>query len=267
MKYKDKILLTDMDGTLLDSKGRISNKNIDAIKFFISEGGRFGIATGRGVKNALIHIKELPINFHSIFLNGSVLFDVVNNKPLKTNYLSKEEIIPILKRCLHLSPNVNIQIHSEVDGFFVSDINHANQEVVDDHLPYGFVNLDEILNIEWTKVLFYGNSSELNWLENQLSHLLEGNKIDTVYSCEFFYEILPKASNKGGMIEELHKIKGNKHQIYTVGNFYNDLEMIEKADFGIFTENTPEELRAGHPNICTNCDNNAIADVIYNFMN
>ena len=45
-KYDKIILLSDIDGTLLNSQSRVGEKNRQAISEFIKEGGSFGIATG-----------------------------------------------------------------------------------------------------------------------------------------------------------------------------------------------------------------------------
>lgn len=47
MKYDGIVIYSDLDGTLLDSERNLSKENMDAINSFISQGGRFGVATGR----------------------------------------------------------------------------------------------------------------------------------------------------------------------------------------------------------------------------
>ena len=39
------IIVSDMDGTLLNSKGKLSDENINAIKYFVNNGGKFTLAT------------------------------------------------------------------------------------------------------------------------------------------------------------------------------------------------------------------------------
>ena len=51
-RFDGVMILTDMDGTLLDSQSRLSPENRDAILQFIAQGGRFSVATGR-VKRAM----------------------------------------------------------------------------------------------------------------------------------------------------------------------------------------------------------------------
>ena len=42
-KYEGKILLSDIDGTLLNTESTLSLKNAEAIRHFVDEGGKFGI--------------------------------------------------------------------------------------------------------------------------------------------------------------------------------------------------------------------------------
>ena len=60
--YSDKLLVTDIDGTLIDKNGNISEKNKAAIKEFISGGGLFTFATGRSQSVMRHFAKEVGAN-------------------------------------------------------------------------------------------------------------------------------------------------------------------------------------------------------------
>lgn len=49
-KFSDYLLVSDMDATLLDDNHTISEENRQAIDYFIKNGGRFTVATGRMVE-------------------------------------------------------------------------------------------------------------------------------------------------------------------------------------------------------------------------
>ena len=61
-KFEGMILACDMDGTLLDSNHRISPKNQQALDYFVEEGGRFTLATGRTFRAIQQYIPQLPFN-------------------------------------------------------------------------------------------------------------------------------------------------------------------------------------------------------------
>ncbi|MEI8201182.1 MAG: HAD hydrolase family protein [Eubacteriales bacterium] len=74
-EIRKKILLSDLDGTLLDSSSKVSVENQQAIKTFIAQGGHFGIATGRSQLNAVAFLDHVEINTPSILYNGCALYD------------------------------------------------------------------------------------------------------------------------------------------------------------------------------------------------
>lgn len=266
MKYSNIILLSDLDGTLLNTDTELSQNNIDAINFFMSEGGRFGIATGRGISNVAKILPDLPVNFQSIFFNGSILYDKQADKVIKARYLDKDNVLPVVQNCLLKYPDIAIQVCTAKDGYFVSDKNRTNKMGLEDHIPYNFTDIEVVTKQDWTKVLFISNLKQLELVETSAAKLKEDKIVDDVYSGEIYYELLPCGSNKGAMAK--HIKKGQDDVIYAVGNYYNDVEMIEFADVGIFSQNTPEDLktRGLHKHICKDCDNDAIADVIYNII-
>ncbi len=73
--FKGIMLVTDMDGTLLDGKSRISEGNRRAIKRFIAGGGLFTVATGRMFKAVEPYLPALPMNVPAIVYNGAAIYD------------------------------------------------------------------------------------------------------------------------------------------------------------------------------------------------
>jgi len=267
MKYANKILLADMDGTLLDSKKQISARNIEALRYFTAHGGRFGVATGRSQSDAYRFLKDVPLNFHSIFQNGSILYDVHAKAPIKALYLPKEGLLPLINDTLQMHPTVGIQLHTVNHAYYLSNKEQMNWDYLANHsseLP--FVTLREIQDENWTKILFSGNRDQLKWLEQHSKALIQNGRIHAVYSETYFFEVLPKSSNKGTMVKEIQKLMDAPHEIYAVGNFYNDLEMIQTADKGFLVDNAPQSLKELHDLICSHHDEDAIADIIYNHM-
>ena len=61
-KFSDYLLVSDMDATLLDDNHTISEENRQAIDYFIKNGGRFTVATGRMVEAVRAYMPNLHIN-------------------------------------------------------------------------------------------------------------------------------------------------------------------------------------------------------------
>jgi len=67
------LLVCDIDGTLLDSNNKLSQKNIQAVRNFIERGGKFTVASGRTLA-AMNEIRSaIPFNMPVISVNGAII--------------------------------------------------------------------------------------------------------------------------------------------------------------------------------------------------
>ena len=94
-KFFGYLICTDCDGTLTYDIGKVSEKNVRAIKYFQSEGGLFTLATGRFPNHLEMFKGQFEINAPMASLNGTLLYDTKNNKPIKTWTVSS-------KKCLNM---------------------------------------------------------------------------------------------------------------------------------------------------------------------
>lgn len=67
-KFSDYLLVSDMDATLLDDNHTISEENRQAIDYFIKNGGRFTVATGRMVEAVRAYMPNLHINAPAYYI-------------------------------------------------------------------------------------------------------------------------------------------------------------------------------------------------------
>jgi len=255
-----------MDGTLLDSDSCVSKRNRMAIEGFMEEGGKFGIATGRNLDNAERFLKGLKLNGCCILANGSLLYDCGSGSYLEERGLNREAVEKFLKRCLREQPGINIQVYTKNMGFYVSSRQYADPEVVRDHIPVEFADMEDIRDKTWLKILFSAKPEEIDWLITQTAYLEAENCVSRVRSADKYYELLPAGSSKGYMLGQLKKYISDGSVIYAVGDYYNDKEMLQCADVGIAVKNAPQEVINCADRVCADCDHDAIADVIENIL-
>jgi HAD superfamily hydrolase (TIGR01484 family) len=79
-KFDGYLLVSDLDGTLLNRASRVPASNARAISYFVKNGGKFSIATGRTELTCLPLVKKLPINAPLILYNGSLIYDLADRK-------------------------------------------------------------------------------------------------------------------------------------------------------------------------------------------
>ena len=81
-KYSDLLVVSDVDGTLLQAGYGIPKENIDAIDAFVDNGGLFTLATERCIESVGKYIDWLRLSAPAILCNGGLIYDFQERKIL-----------------------------------------------------------------------------------------------------------------------------------------------------------------------------------------
>lgn len=262
MDYKKIALFSDLDGTLFHSRTAVSPENIAAVSRFVQGGGLFGISTGRTHMNAAPYLKDVIINGPCIVCNGSGIYSYNQEKLLKQHVLPTNSVRAFLAMVMDRFPRLNIQVYPPKDDIcFVSSPAVAVPEFLESHRPYEFAALDTAKG-PWLKSLIMGERVDLDMVY-ELGKSLLGEEADFVFSSNIYLELLPRGINKGSALREAaHFPEVRDRIIVTIGDFYNDLELLKEADVSVAPENAVKEVRdLARYVVCSN-DEGAIADLI-----
>ena len=265
-KFEKVLLLSDLDGTLLNTQGFISKINQEAVAYFMENGGTFGFATGRNQLNSLLFLEEIKVNAPCILYNGCGVYDFNTNHFLRLIELPKAKLVSFLKSCLNEFAYISIQVYAPEMCYYISPESKADPYIVETHQPCEFCNIEEILDKTWIKILFNGEYELLKALNNKMIEQSLEEELNWVFSSDIFLEYLPKNVSKGSALQYVRELFGSGYKIYAVGDYNNDIEMIQLADVGIATQNAVDSLKLVADNISVTNDENAIADIIYNFI-
>ncbi len=228
--FDNYILISDLDGTLLKEDGCISNKDIDAIKYFQKEGGKFSIATGRSLNRVQFIKEKINIDLPVILLNGSKIVDIYTEEILWEKYIH-ESVIEVIKDFSINHPDCGIIAFSKDKDYFINP--DIFSDVLGNLSDFRFVDATiEDIKLPINKVVFYSYSNILEYLKNEYKEYTD--KLTFTKSDTNFYEIIDKIVNKGNALDILKEMKDlKKYKVITIGDNLNDLEMISKADFGV----------------------------------
>ena len=89
-KFDGLLLVSDFDDTLYDDYHRVPERNLRALDYFRSQGGRFTIATGRAHRTFAPHVHLVPIDAPVVLSNGSALYDFQGDTMLVQTFLPPE---------------------------------------------------------------------------------------------------------------------------------------------------------------------------------
>ena len=104
------LILSDMDGTLINAPYPVPEKSCESIRRFGAMGGNFAVATGRAVDSVRFYTKDVTITAPSITFNGAVLYDYQNQKVVWCDPLPKSSA-NILLGVKEQFPTVGIELH------------------------------------------------------------------------------------------------------------------------------------------------------------
>lgn len=261
MNYK--LIVTDMDGTLLDNEHEISEENKTALLKATENGIHIAIATGRIYESTIKYAKILGVKAPIICCNGALVKEYNGNiiYENKLKYDLCESIIDVLDKneiyyqCFTsdtiFTPYINewlkkYQMQEDLNIKIVETIDVKNNIKEEDILK--FLVIEE-------------NSEKLKLVKKQLE-LIQGIEITKSFYNNI--EIMNKGVNKGTAVENLAKyLKVDKSEVITFGDNYNDLSMIKYAGMGIAMGNA-EDLIKDNANYVT-CKNyeHGVAKAIY----
>ena len=103
-----KIVAVDLDGTMLNKYGIVTEETKQTIKQTIEKGTDVIIASGRPIDSIKTIAKEIGSNNNFIAGNGSLIYDIKNDKIIYEKFLSKQKILEIAKICEENSISYNI---------------------------------------------------------------------------------------------------------------------------------------------------------------
>ena len=261
-KFSGMLLISDMDGTLLADPLTIPEENRKAISYFTDNGGWFSIATGRSQTSVRTYRNQLPINCPIITTNGTQIYDLASDKRLYS-YWCNENLKRAAIRAQEAYPQVSCFILCE-DTMYSPAV-CAYQEIAERIECIRSTMVDSLTDIdrEWNKVLFFGDPQQVQAIYHYVRSLHD-DTFDVVLSADYIVEMLPKDVNKGTALQKLcEHMNVPLTQVYAIGDYYNDANMLQVAGHSAAPLNAPQDIRSFVDYVCCDHRDGAVADYIY----
>ncbi len=109
-----KLIAIDLDGTLLNSYGVVTDRTKDAIKKCVEKGVEIVLASGRPNDSIEAIAKEIGAEHYFIAGNGALVYDMKKQKIIYEKYMTKEKVLEIIKICEENSISYNVYTDKEI---------------------------------------------------------------------------------------------------------------------------------------------------------
>ncbi len=264
MKFDGILFCTDIDSTLTEHENKISKDNLDAIEYFVRNGGTFSVATGRTpltIPEILYQYIKVPV----ICQNGAV-FDVHKKEYLYYKALD-ERAIEIAKSISEQFPLSGIECFRLFDIAFVkhnkATYRHIETENITcaTHLDCG---IDEVEG-PVLKFLFAQEEDETDTICEFYKNSKYQQEYQLVKSHAWYYEILRNDTNKGEALKKLCDLTGFElKNVIAAGDNDNDIELIKYAGLGYAVKNATQNLKKAADRVTKRSNaQSAVAEIIY----
>ncbi|AIO19218.1 Putative phosphatase YwpJ [Candidatus Izimaplasma bacterium HR1] len=262
-----KMVVSDMDGTLLNSNLEISQKNLDAIEGLREKGIRFCIATGRPEQLVKEYIEPLNMKDPMIMYNGSVIGHPFQDEKLYDLKLEKKDIKEIIEYCelndIIYMPYTKDMIISK-PNYRVEFFQNRNEKLADKNkcIFEDIRDIDDIVNNHSiNKVLLIENDQEK--FEKTKELVANYSQFEIASSQKGFIDINPRGASKGNALKVLAKHFGyTLDEIVVFGDQDNDVSMLEVAGVSVAMANASENAKNAADHITSSNNDSGVAEWI-----
>lgn len=264
-----KLVAVDLDGTMLDSYGQVTENTKAVIQKTIEKGTDIIIASGRPIDSIKTIAKEIGSNKYFIAGNGALIYDIQKNEVLYEKYMKKEKVLEIIKICEENSIAYNVYTDKTIlatslkyNVLYYHKENLKKQEDKRTHINivenmYEYIQKmkeERFLKIticDDSKTVFQSIIRKLDKIKDieilDVSHM--SRKVieqgTEEIPIEYYYtEISSKDVDKWYAIEFLmEKLNIKKEEVIAIGDNVNDKKMIEQSGLGIAMGQSMPQLK------------------------
>ncbi|WP_088323728.1 Cof-type HAD-IIB family hydrolase [Polaribacter tangerinus] len=238
---KIKLVVSDMDGTLLNSNNEVSQRFFKLFKQLQNKNIIFCAVSGRQYNSILDKLYPIKNDIYVIAENGAIAKN--KNKLLLCNAIPIEKAMAIIPMLINID-NINIVLCTEETAYITSKDEkfiatfqkyYHSYKIVDNLID--IVSKTPILKI----AIHHYNSTEkfvypaIKYLEKEFLIKISGKN---------WLDISTEKANKGNALKLIQqKLKIHKNETLVFGDYLNDLEMFEAASLSFAMQNAHKELK------------------------
>lgn len=235
-----KLVILDLDGTLLNSDGLISEYTCDTIKSMYKK-VKFVLASARGfftIKNYVQRLDLLDENNYTIAFNGSLVMDNLEHTIINEEIGINEK--NIIKDYIDNYKDVEWYLYTYNEKININNIDSIEK----------FLNNNRIY-----KVVGITSEDGITMMRNNLPNLIS-DSFQITSSEPVLIEFVKKGMKKVEAIKVLlDKLDISPNEVIAIGDGENDIDMIKFAGCGVAMKNANDEVKKVADVITNNTNN------------
>lgn len=268
--FSDILMTVDFDRTLTAPDSTIPQRNLDAIHYFMDNGGTFTVNTGRSIPSSCHNIiGKIPVNAPLLLYNGSADYDP------NTGRFTRIVPLPLDRTAFLQDLQVQFpELHAEEQGIDAHYLIHpdSNWESYCENYrcawsygqpdaPFIKATLYGQFHKNTVASMYEATAEELQLFDRAIAYITEkyADQVELFRAFPRILDIHAKGVSKGKAARSLQKQLGKKILI-CVGDAENDITMLDNADYAFCPA---DGIVADRYETVCECAKGAVAEVIY----
>ncbi len=261
--FKDWIMVSDIDGTLIGDDCLLHEEDVSAVKDFVNNDGTFVLATGRSVSSAFRFYQQLQLNTPMIANNGTIIHDFSKSMIVYTDELDNNAEA-LVQYVFDNYPDAGIEIYSTNCIYFLRHNQMVKEHIERENLEVVNRTLDTA-DKPWCKVLFAIDPPLMDEFRKFIYASPFCNDFLFAQSAPFFFEAAKLGASKGKAVSHLIKSLGfTAEKTITIGDNENDANMLSFTNHSFAVANATEYAKAAakHQTKAAGTKGGAVAEAI-----
>jgi len=263
--------MLDIDGTLLDGLGNISDKDREAVAEARHSGVQVSLSTGRSIKACLSVIEQLSLDGYHISFDGALVSSPRRKEEVYAQPI-RRELVRQMVEFAHLH-GMDLELYSATQYF-------AGRETWSTGAHRDFFGLEPTI-VDFAGIwereriikgaLVATNPREETGAERFHRHF--GDKLHfsqartPAYPGAVFNNILAPKVSKGRALKALARHLGiSPADVMAVGDGTNDIALLSAAGLAVAMGSAPDEVKAVADHVTLDVDHSGLAAAIYKFL-
>ncbi len=257
------LIVSDLDGTLLPASKTPLERDLAAIREWEAAGGRFTIATGRTIQAAERYQKRLSLHTPMIVYNGAAIYDADREQVMFSQALP-DTALAMTQEIMAWTEAAGVEVLRAENAYVVRNTEYEQKHIALCGVTPCYCGLEDVPQGNWLKVLFADAPEKIPelmaWIQSR-----QYAGVDFVQSANIFYEMLPKGVTKGSALQAYRQLPGMEDvTIVAVGDYDNDLELLQEADFSAAPANAVPAAKAAADLVLERtCEEGAMEELIH----
>ena len=250
MAREYKLLVTDVDGTLLDDDGQVSDETIEAVRSLVDRGVPVVLCTGRSIMSCRSIVDRLELQpQHHIFYDGALVGNVSGIDPVRAVYLEPE----LIREMVEFAAEYGIDL--ELAALHGSFSERETWSAFVKRTIFGHPVAIGPLSGIWEREklirasLTVREPGDKERAERFMTRFRDDLVVSPAHSPEFpdvtFFNLLTPGLSKGQAVKALAKHLGiSTGDVMAAGDWLNDIPMMKAAGLAVAMGNAHEDVKA-----------------------